>query len=185
KHGVHDVQSLFTTDDDNDAWSRYNINKIRFRKKICKGIPRPPAYIYERAKRILDINNHKGCFTAEEIELLKKLQRRHGNKWALIGAKMKRHRQALRDKFKEFKENRVTGPWTREERSALKNAVKEIAGTDDLHSVTKIPWLEVSKKVSTRTANQCRREWAHFLCWSESDRRSHVWKESDNAVLIE
>ncbi|XP_077986985.1 uncharacterized protein LOC144441301 [Glandiceps talaboti] len=180
ENGVNPAK-VFTTNMEK-GWE--DVDKIDFKWEICEGIARPPMYIFERAKRLLDKNNHRGRFTYEEQQILKELQRKFGNDWVNIGKEMNRSKQSVFDKFKDFKEGRVTGKWTSKERKKLKLGVKEVLGLKTVHSaITGIPWKEVAEYVPTRTARQCITEWRQANCW-ENELRQH-WKTEDKIKLIE
>ncbi|XP_070582007.1 cyclin-D-binding Myb-like transcription factor 1 [Ptychodera flava] len=185
EHGINKLAELFAADGDvrDEAWK--DINQKDFRYAICKGIFRPPMYICDRAARLFG-DSRSGKFSDEEMESLMKLHEKYGRNWARIGVKMNRNRNSLSKKFGDLKPGRVTGPWSSEELEQLKTSVKEALCVDDLQGIhSNIPWKEISKKIPTRTATQCRQEWNSYVIWRASDNNvTDNWNIEDNIKLI-
>ncbi|XP_061749947.1 transcription termination factor 1-like [Nerophis ophidion] len=142
-----------------------------FLEAIANGIPRPCWNVFVRAKK-LDKMNHMGRFSKEELEQLTKLHTLHGNNWRKISKLMDRSIYALEKRHATMSSN--LGPWTCDEVSKLKKAVKtyladeaqknpEGSGLTREQLCNKLPWKKISMEVRTRDWLRCRKKWFSIL----------------------
>jgi len=156
-----------------------------FYPTIAKGLQRPLFAVYRRVKRDYDVNNHKGVYTASEVEILKNLLSKHGPDWKLIGEKLGRSAQSVKDRSRQFKDIDLktnNGKWTGEEEKRLVMAVHEVGkpSSNSLQNaqstsvnetqvktenvvVTAGKWREVASLVRTRNEKQCRKKWTEVV----------------------
>lgn len=144
-----------------------------FYPTIAKGLQRPLFAVYRRVKRDYDVNNHKGVYTQAEVEKLKGLLKQFGPDWKLIGEKLGRSAQSVKDRCRQFKElgTMNNGAWSVEEEKRLIMAVHEVGrpangaggegGGEWVVSASK--WRTAASLVKTRTEKQCRLKWSEIV----------------------
>ncbi|XP_063073692.1 transcription termination factor 1-like [Engraulis encrasicolus] len=150
--------------------------KLGFIMCLCEGIPRPSLSIRHRAMHLFNRENFLGRFTDKENHDLLNLYKLHGRKWSLISEKMGRSPSSVHGRFQVMCE--AHGPWTEEELRILLTSVwqyllkRATPGEDgsigsavvkkvDLYK--RLPWMNVSKQVQTRSWFYCRRKWMTYL----------------------
>lgn len=142
--------------------------------EIAQCLPeRSVMRVWNRAARILHEGNYLGKWTPEEEESLRRLHMEHGPKWNVIGAKLGRIPDALKDKWRQIKDaDKVRkGRWSLEERQKLYFGVLECGWPETPRPAIggqqvrdNINWSKVVEKMEgARHHNQCVSEWYHSL----------------------
>ena len=116
----------------------------------------------------------QGVYTQAEIEKLKGLLKQFGPEWKLIGEKLGRSAQSVKDRCRQFKELGTinNGAWSVEEEKRLIMAVHEVGrpanggvggegGRAWVVSASK--WRTAASLVKTRTEKQCRLKWSEIV----------------------
>ncbi|XP_061836959.2 transcription termination factor 1-like [Nerophis lumbriciformis] len=171
--GIESANHLFFPQNYGDL--KMGIRRLRvnhnFLEAIANGIPRTCWDVFVKAKK-LDKMNHMGRFSKEELDQLVRLQKLHGNNWRKISKLMDRSIYALQKRYVTMSSN--TGPWTSDEVSRLKKAVKAHlavvaqknpggSGLTREQLCNKLPWSKISLEVQTRDWLKCSRKWFSIL----------------------
>ncbi|VDI10195.1 Hypothetical predicted protein, partial [Mytilus galloprovincialis] len=150
---------------------------------ISRSLNRSTEACYSRLYRdVLKVTLKKGYFSEVETKKLKKLSRKHENKffkYRCIADKMGRDRRSVELKLYRLGKPLKRGKWTLEEEEGLIKAVREVTGLQNLNEIKqqKIPWRTVSQLVPTRHEIQCREHF--FLC-----KRSKLQNIDENASKL-
>ncbi|XP_061880101.1 transcription termination factor 1-like [Entelurus aequoreus] len=171
--GIESANQLYFPQNYGDL--KMGIRRLRvnhnFLEAIANGIPRTCWEVFVKAKK-LDKMNHMGRFSKEELDQLVTLQKFYGNNWRKISKLMDRSIYALQKRSVTMSSN--LGPWTPDEVSKLKKAVKAYlavvvqknpagSGLTREQLCNKLPWRKISLEVQTRDWLKCRRKWFSIL----------------------
>uniref|UniRef100_A0ABM5F5K9 Transcription termination factor 1 isoform X1 n=2 Tax=Pogona vitticeps TaxID=103695 RepID=A0ABM5F5K9_9SAUR len=163
------------------------INKLKashlFGVRIAEGIPRPWRLVYYRGRRLFDPQNHKGKYSEEEKQELKKYQAMYGNNWTKISELMCRSSKSVEQKFCDIRSDPKSGHWSEEETEKLIRVVakvlrpkaKSAGSTQDPKNGNRtllldremlykgIPWVQIEAEMGTRNWKQCRKKWSSIV----------------------
>ena len=135
---------------------------------------RTPLSLYSHVKRKLHPGGYRGAWTESESARLRTLFESLGADWMSIAAELERTPENCRDRFRlvfgepqyydakggERAVRRLhRGKWTEEETKRLASA--KVAGRSVLEvaNAEKVNFVKLSKRVRTRSAQQCQRRW--------------------------
>uniref|UniRef100_A0A3Q0RQR6 Cyclin D binding myb-like transcription factor 1 n=1 Tax=Amphilophus citrinellus TaxID=61819 RepID=A0A3Q0RQR6_AMPCI len=142
-----------------------------FYRSVALGLNRPLFAVYRRVLRMYD--NQK----------MVKINTKHGNDWATIGAALGRSASSVKDRCRLMKDTCNTGKWSEEEERRLAEVVYEMAGVSPGSAVTGgVSWATVADRVRTRSEKQCRSKWLNYLNWKHSG--GTEWTKEDDLNLI-
>ena len=134
-----------------------------------KVVDRSLQSIYHRVKRIFQPDARKGPWSAKEDAELKAAVEQLGEKWEQISARVGRWAPDCRDRYRNYLASnaRRTGPWTKEEEKALKEAIiqiREMLGNENGEDDNDSFWTAVAAKLGGRRSRaQCRIKWTDNL----------------------
>ncbi|KAJ7546912.1 hypothetical protein O6H91_08G060400 [Diphasiastrum complanatum] len=160
-------------------WNSYNSKEERgCWKEISNCLPhRAIKSIVSRAHRLLDEGAHKGKWSQEEEDSLRRLHTQFGHNWRRICSVIGRSSKNVKDKWRLMKVERAKGQWTQQELLKLCNMVhenlrlkakfgKEKNPKDHRVFRDEINWQLISDKLGSRTHSACASEWYHTLASS-------------------
>lgn len=113
----------------------------------------------------------------------------HGKKWTNIGKALSRSREAVRDKWKDLKDDAHTGVWTTGEEVRLVELVKQFG--DPASAVNGVPtrrivWSRIASEFPTqRTAEQLRQKWHYSLASKATGVVHDFIPATDRALVLE
>ncbi|XP_076320841.1 uncharacterized protein LOC143230709 [Tachypleus tridentatus] len=156
--------------------------------RLAKGLnDRSLHSVYLRARKLFSSGFRQGRMKNREFSKVLQLYQIHGRKWSMIGKKLNRRPDIVKEIFRYRTTKEVIGVWSPEENEALIKAVQEFIGSSDTEGVCHgLKWAEIAKLVRTRNESQCRQHWLKTLCWAQSnkDRDKVKWKPEDSRMLI-
>lgn len=125
------------------------------------------------------LQSSQGVYTQLEVETLKTLLKQFGPDWKLIGEKLGRSAQSVKDRCRQFKDSQGcinNGKWSADEEKRLIMAVHEVGrpangcasgsgggGEEGSWVVSASKWRTVASLVKTRTEKQCRLKWSEVV----------------------
>ena len=120
----------FSTDD--YSWilagkGQRNADVLGLWKHVAAALPhRTIKSVAAAGNRMLHPDANKGKWTPAEDEELRAEVGTHGNKWAVIGVRLGRPREACRVRWREIQlgDKKASGPWQEDEEKKLVDAVK-------------------------------------------------------------
>ncbi|KAI3675386.1 hypothetical protein L1987_84976 [Smallanthus sonchifolius] len=153
---------------------------------------RPHTAVYSRA-HILFERGEARSWTPEEIEMLKKFHKEHGNNWKKLADELGKHRFHVKDTWRRVKpENKKVGKWSQEEYQNLYDYVNldlqiKVKGEENRnlkHGMLRdnIPWTAISEKLTTRNDASCCVKWYNELTSSLVAEKK--WCDADDYRMI-
>lgn len=161
-------------------------------QEIATCIPyRPSSAVYYRA-HILFERAETRSWTPEEIEHLRELHEKDGNKWKKMAEELGKHRFHVKDTWRRIKlKDRKSGRWNQEEYQSLYDLVNldlqmkissEVKQSKHGMLRDNIPWTAISEKLSTRSDATCCVKWYNQLTSSLVAEKK--WSDADDYRLI-
>lgn len=135
-----------------------------FWKTMANAVPgRMLSSVFHCIRRNYDPNAHKGLWTEEEDEQLKDAVGLLGEKWNKIAEEVGRTQMDVKDRWVnhlrvKMEGRKGSGAWTAEEERNLCKAVKKVTKTRGKYEDC-LRWTEISKKLGTRSRQQCSTHW--------------------------
>lgn len=98
----------------------------------------------------------QGRWTRESTNMLREAVQEHGKRWTFLAPKFGRQAWEVRYKFNGMRLE-LGKPWSGEELWQLRQAVLELTGT--VAATKDVPWVQVAKRVTTRSAKEISEQW--------------------------
>ncbi|CAI9099883.1 OLC1v1036767C2 [Oldenlandia corymbosa var. corymbosa] len=160
--------------------------------EIAAGIPhRPRSSVYFRA-HVLFQRDEKRKWTKEEMEQLRELHKKHGNKWKTLADELGKYRYHVKDAWRNIRhESMKHGKWSQDEYQSLFDLVNldlRMKYFEEKHSKygmlrDNIPWTAISDKLTTRAEPSCCYKW--YYCLSSPMVGEKIWLDSDDYRLLD
>lgn len=153
----------------------------RFAPSQAKALPdRSVESSYRCVQRMYDAMANKGKWTADEDQMLQDLVLYHGTNWGSIAPQIGRTIGACADRWRVLERTQnelATGKWSADEDRAFASALEELTAEGRIpDSKDTSFWVEMSKRIPSRTIIQIRQKWV---------RQAHIQTLPDGQRTVE